>query len=281
MTYPVLRSIWSGIGVFFSEDCKVTLEVKPGKVEDSVVHLKNRRNELIICKPPFFHLRDKEHQIPTTGIIRNESSLYMIEHLFALFLFFPEFQFEVNFEGKECPMLDGSAKPFYDFLQKASFHLGLKQKVKQFTVDSEGEWHANEVIYQWQPSDHFEIDYCLKYNQIIQKYHFQTEPSGLNEFMAARTFIEEKQFQKMQNMGYLLKAGPENGIMFKTNSNESKFELLNGEPLRFENEFAMHKVLDFMGDLALYQFALPRLKISITNGGHFTNHQFIERILNV
>jgi UDP-3-O-acyl-N-acetylglucosamine deacetylase len=56
-------------------------------------------------------------------------------------------------------------------------------------------------------------------------------------------------------------------------------KLVHGEPLRFSDELARHKILDLLGDLLLWNGKLPKLKIQIVNGGHFLHHKLLERIV--
>ncbi len=41
----------------------------------------------------------------------------------------------------------------------------------------------------------------------------------------------------------------------------------------------MHKILDLIGDLSFICPALPRVRIEITNGGHVSHRQIMEKII--
>ena len=45
-----------------------------------------------------------------------------------------------------------------------------------------------------------------------------------------------------------------------------------------QDELARHKVLDLLGDLALNGLALPKLRLTIRNGGHALNHLLLDRL---
>jgi UDP-3-O-[3-hydroxymyristoyl] N-acetylglucosamine deacetylase len=60
----------------------------------------------------------------------------------------------------------------------------------------------------------------------------------------ARTFGYKADEQKLRDMGLIRGAGPENAIILGAGGPE------NG-PLRFDDEYVRHKVLDLIGDLAL------------------------------
>src|SRR5438093_13607549 len=53
--------------------------------------------------------------------------------------------------------------------------------------------------------------------------------------------------------------------------------ILNQEPLRFDNEFVRHKILDFLGDL--YLLGRPALGHFVSiKSGHATNVRFVQRL---
>jgi UDP-3-O-[3-hydroxymyristoyl] N-acetylglucosamine deacetylase len=57
-----------------------------------------------------------------------------------------------------------------------------------------------------------------------------------------------------------------------------EFSILNPEGLRFPDEFARHKVLDAVGDLAL--FGLPVLgALSAVKSGHAMNQALVRKVL--
>ena len=58
------------------------------------------------------------------------------------------------------------------------------------------------------------------------------------------------------------------------------FPLLHPESERVDQEPVKHKILDLLGDLALLDLALPRLRINIRNGGHALNHLLLEQLQN-
>jgi hypothetical protein len=86
---------------------------------------------------------------------------------------------------------------------------------------------------------------------------------SLEEFAAARRTTEST------------KANPE-----ELSGNE--FPLLHPEHFRLPDEAARHKILDLIGDLALSGqargLALPKLRLTVRNGGHALNHLLLDHL---
>jgi UDP-3-O-[3-hydroxymyristoyl] N-acetylglucosamine deacetylase/3-hydroxyacyl-[acyl-carrier-protein] dehydratase len=66
-----------------------------------------------------------------------------------------------------------------------------------------------------------------------------------NEIAAARTFVFYEDVKPLMEKGLIKGGSLENAVVIRDDTTLSK------EPLRFENEFVRHKILDIIGDLAL------------------------------
>ena len=78
-----------------------------------------------------------------------------------------------------------------------------------------------------------------------------------NEISRARTFGFFEEVEQMQKLGLGRGGSLDNAIIIKGD------EVMNKDGLRYDNEFARHKVLDAIGDMALAGMALR---------GHFEGH---------
>ena len=65
------------------------------------------------------------------------------------------------------------------------------------------------------------------------------------EIAPARTFVREEDVQPLMDKGLIKGGSLENAVVIREDS------VLSKEPLRFEEEFARHKILDIVGDLML------------------------------
>jgi UDP-3-O-[3-hydroxymyristoyl] N-acetylglucosamine deacetylase len=179
------------------------------------------------------------------------------EHLNAAALAFPNCEFALSAPQEELPLLDGSAKLWKEALNALAaptyLNFYVSQK-KEFEIKMDGR------SLKFTAADALEIEYAI--NRFGQEFHARVQiknPDDLEKIFLARTFIFEQELQtarlseNLRNCGVLLHSGKKN-------------------VLRFENEPAYHKILDFLGDISIYSNALPLGKFFILNGGHELHH---------
>jgi UDP-3-O-[3-hydroxymyristoyl] N-acetylglucosamine deacetylase len=118
----------------------------------------------------------------------------------------------------------------------------------------------------------FEIDFEPPViGQQAQKYSFGTKPF-LEEIARARTFGFARDIQYLQSINLALGASLNNAIGLDDE------KVLNPEGLRFENEFARHKVLDAMGDMMVTGHNILGAYSSFA-GSHKLNHELTVALL--
>jgi UDP-3-O-[3-hydroxymyristoyl] N-acetylglucosamine deacetylase len=92
-----------------------------------------------------------------------------------------------------------------------------------------------------------------------------------SEIAPARTFGYKKDESKLRDMGLIRGASAENAIILGANGPE------NG-PLRFQDEYVRHKVLDLIGDLALAGRRIEGHVVAV-RAGHAMHTAFVARLL--
>ena len=203
------------------------------------------------------------------------------EHLAPVFLMWPSLRFDVhvapgNADGAlaELPMMDGSALPFFHALRKVA---GVPEPLCFYDapVDFTLEFPRGRVSVS--PSDTFEVEYEITRDDGFSSAATLAVYSAEDLYRAfsARTFIFGDDYAKARADGLLAGVDESCGLLIDgaTPNAEccSKF--------RIANEPAMHKILDLIGDLSFICPALPRVRIEITNGGHVSHHQIMEKII--
>jgi UDP-3-O-[3-hydroxymyristoyl] N-acetylglucosamine deacetylase len=88
----------------------------------------------------------------------------------------------------------------------------------------------------------------------------------------ARTFCFRRDIERMQAMGLARGGSLENAIVV------DDFSILNPEGLRFPDEFARHKVLDAIGDLALLGLPVVGALVAVKSG-HAMNQALVRKVL--
>lgn len=173
----------------------------------------------------------------------------------------------ITLNGPECPIMDGSAAMFVDAIvaKGMQVQVALRKYIKilrAVTVRSNDSFAALEP-YNGRSLD-LEIDYD---NKVIgrQRMIFDWTPKKYVENVSrARTFGFMKDAVVLRQAGYALGSSLENSIVMEND------KIMNSTPLRYEDEFVRHKLLDAIGDLALGGMPLYG-RFRSYKGGHALN----------
>ena len=125
------------------------------------------------------------------------------------------------------------------------------------------------------PSNVFSIHCAIDFRHPLitdQKFGLEVNPKTfLKDIAQARTFGFVRDVEMLRSRGLALGGSLENAIVV------DDFHILNPEGLRFPDEFVRHKILDAIGDLAL--FGMPIVgQLHATKTGHALNHKLVRRL---
>jgi UDP-3-O-[3-hydroxymyristoyl] N-acetylglucosamine deacetylase len=181
------------------------------------------------------------------------------EHLSAASLAFPNCEFALHAPQGELPLLDGSAKLWKEELSSNLKDTGYDTRMNFYIPrKKEFEMAIDERYLKFAAGSKLEIEYII--NRFGQEFKANAKiPEDLEKILLARTFIFEQELQSA-NLSENLRGC---GLLLQSDKNSD---------LRFENEPAYHKILDFLGDISLYSNALPCGKFTVFNGGHELHH---------
>jgi UDP-3-O-[3-hydroxymyristoyl] N-acetylglucosamine deacetylase len=175
----------------------------------------------------------------------------------------------VEIDGPEVPIMDGSSDAFVAAIDQAGIvtldeqrrYIKVLKPVRVVRGDAFGELLPNDRGLRLEVA--IEFDHPLVGHQScdmdIDAATFRRELSR------ARTFGFMKDVAKLWSAGYALGANFDNTLVI------SESRVLNSDGLRFADEFARHKALDAIGDLALAGAPLMATYRSM-RGGHKLNH---------
>jgi UDP-3-O-[3-hydroxymyristoyl] N-acetylglucosamine deacetylase len=209
-----------------------------------------------------------------TSLMKKGVLISTTEHLLSAFTGLGVDNAIVELDNLELPILDGSALPFVDLIQKAGIRKQRRPR-RYLKILREVEMREGNKFISVYPADTYSVSYSINFpHPLIGKETFQLELSNgsyLKNIAAARTFGSRADEKAMRNMGLIRGASRENCIVLTRDGIE------NG-PLRFPDEFVRHKVLDLVGDLAL--LGKPILgKILADRAGHAMHTALVSRIL--
>ncbi|MBX3568440.1 MAG: UDP-3-O-acyl-N-acetylglucosamine deacetylase [Rhizobiaceae bacterium] len=155
----------------------------------------------------------------------------------------------IEIDGHEVPVMDGSAGAFVEAFDQAGIEeLDTKRRyirvLKPVRIDSGSSW-AEFRPYR---GTRFEVEIDFDSPAIgRQAFAIDMDAASFRRGVSrARTFGFMRDVEKLWAAGFALGSSLENTIVIGDDD-----RVINMEGLRFADEFARHKTLDAMGDLAL------------------------------
>ncbi|MFL6443196.1 MAG: UDP-3-O-acyl-N-acetylglucosamine deacetylase [Candidatus Sulfotelmatobacter sp.] len=209
-----------------------------------------------------------------TSLMKKGVFISTTEHLLSAFIGMGIDNAIIELDNLELPILDGSAKPFVEMIQKAGIRKQRRPR-KYLKIARELELREGDKFIAVYPANSYSVSYSINFpHPLIGKETFEVElrnGSYLRQIAAARTFGSREDEQAMRNMGLIRGASRENCIVLTRDGVE------NG-PLRFRDEFVRHKILDLVGDLALLGKQVLG-KVVADRAGHAMHTALVSRIL--
>ena len=260
----------SGIGLHSGKTVGLTLRPAP---EDTgiVFYVNNGGGPKRLTPTP--------QSVVATGLAttlgNGEATVSTVEHLMAAVRGLEIDNLRIEVEGAELPIMDGSAGSFVLLLRSAGLEtLQRPRRVlrikKPMEFEQDGKWIRAE------PYDGFLVDYAIEYaHPLIGRQTLEldlTPESFVRRVAKARTFGFLKDVELMHRHGLALGGSLDNAVVL------DEYAVVNPEGLRFKDEFVRHKILDFIGDMALLDAPLQG-RFSIHCSGHALNNAFL-RVLD-
>jgi UDP-3-O-[3-hydroxymyristoyl] N-acetylglucosamine deacetylase len=209
-----------------------------------------------------------------TSLMKKGVFISTTEHLLSAFIGMGIDNAIVELDNLELPILDGSAKPFVEMIQKAGIRKQRRPR-KYLKIGRELEMREGNKFIAVYPANSYSVSYSINFpHPLIGKETFEVEltnGSYLRQIAGARTFGSREDEQSMRNMGLIRGASRENCIVLTRDGVE------NG-PLRYRDEFVRHKILDLVGDLALLGKQVLG-KVIADRAGHAMHTALVSRIL--
>ncbi|MDR2676843.1 MAG: UDP-3-O-acyl-N-acetylglucosamine deacetylase [Endomicrobium sp.] len=211
-----------------------------------------------------------------TIIEKNNVKIYTIEHIMSACFALGVDNLIIELNSSEPPILDGSAKMFTEILING----GVKKfdTFKEYYVLEEPVYFKSDKtkIYAY-PSEQLEIKCTIEFDHPFLKFQrmdFENLSKNfyLTEIASARTFCFDYEIETLRKKGLALGGSMDNAIVIALDG------IHNEEPLRYEDEFVRHKILDLIGDLYLAGKSI-KAKIIADKPGHNNNINFLRQFL--
>ncbi|MDE6207823.1 MAG: bifunctional UDP-3-O-[3-hydroxymyristoyl] N-acetylglucosamine deacetylase/3-hydroxyacyl-ACP dehydratase [Muribaculaceae bacterium] len=234
-----------------------------------------------------------------TVIGKGEATVSTIEHAMAALYASGIDNCLIKVDGLEIPILDGSAKPFFDAIK----NVGIVEQVsdKDFFYVK----HKVEVVdpetgskLMLLPDDEFSVDVKVNFDSKVLANQYATldHMTDFGEEVAwARTFVFVREIENLVHAGLIKGGDLDNAIVIyeypKTQEELDKladamgvphhdageFGVISTTPLHAANEPARHKLMDLIGDIALIGRPLKG-RVIATKPGHTINAQLTKTL---
>jgi UDP-3-O-[3-hydroxymyristoyl] N-acetylglucosamine deacetylase len=210
-----------------------------------------------------------------TTLLRRGVLLSTVEHLLSALRGSNIDNCFIEIDDLEIPIMDGSSEDFLSLIEKA----GIQEQdtPKRFLqILKRVVFEQGDRKMSIGPSDKFEIECVIDFAHPFinkQRYHFAMENGSFGrEIASARTFGFTAEIEMLRQANLARGGSLDNAIVLTPDG------MLNETPLRFQDEFVRHKILDIIGDFAL--LGMPILgKITAEKSGHAVHASLMAKLL--
>jgi UDP-3-O-[3-hydroxymyristoyl] N-acetylglucosamine deacetylase len=259
----------SGVGVHSGEP--VSMRIGPAAADTGVVFRRvdggdNARGEI---RASIANIGTTEL---CTTLVGHGWSVSTVEHLLAGLSGLGIDNAVVEIDGSEVPVMDGSSAAFIEAIDEAGV-VPLKKARDYIRVLRPIRVEIGQSYAELRPYDGRRLEIELDYaHPIVGRQRFATDVTAdlfRREMASARTFGFLGEVEGLRARGLARGASLENALVIGDKA------VINPEGLRFSDEFARHKAVDALGDLALAGAPILGSYRSY-RGGHSINARVLE-----
>lgn len=263
----------SGVGVHTGE--KISLTLNPAPTNTGIVFRRIDLNPHIEIPATLDNIGDTRFNTCLTS--KEGIRISTIEHLMSAFAGLGVDNAYVDLTGAEVPIMDGSASPFVFLIQSAGIHTQDEPKKfirikKTVRIEDGDKWAMLE------PYEGFKVSIMINFEHpVIQRSQqavtLDFSQTSFTKISRARTF------GFLSELDYLVKKDLALGASLDNTVALDDSQIMNEEGLRLGNEFALHKSVDAIGDLALLNHPVIGA-YSAYKPGHSVNNLLLNSLLS-
>ena len=265
-------AIFAGVGVHSGQHVRVC--IRPAPAGSGVAFIRT-------------DISDRDNRIQARGdavvqtqlgtVIGNDAGVRVstIEHLMAAFAALGVDNAVVELDGPEVPIMDGSAGPFVDIIDRSG--LRRQEAARSYIEILETiEVREDEKRAALSPSEQFEMSFEVAFDSKAigrQKIDLVMDEAAFRaEFADCRTFGFAAEVDALRAAGLARGGSLENVVVIEGD------EILNPEGLRRPEEMVRHKAIDALGDL--YLLGAPLMgRFEGLYSGHGVNNALVRALL--
>ena len=235
----------SGIGLHKGDIINLTL--KPSKPNSGITFIRTDIEGDLAKRSILANYKNvSDTNMCTT--IKNETDckISTIEHLMAALSGSGVDNIDIEVNGPEVPIMDGSSKQFIDLIENSGL-VKLSKKRKFLKITKKIEIIDGDKKCSLSPDKNMKFFASIDFSDKVigkQEVLINLEKFSFKDNVSkARTFGFMRDVEALRMSGLGLGGSLDNCVIIDNN------EVINAEGLRFENEFVVHKLLDAVGDI--------------------------------
>lgn len=260
-------------GIGLNTGNKVRLKFKPSPPNSGINFVRVDLEKKPIINAELANVVDMSKSPHHTSLGSPDILIQTVEHIMAALTGLRIDNIVIEIDSDELPAMDGSSLPFAEALKQAG--VVEQDAPRRHFLIREPIWAESDSAYiAVLPSNELRISYTLNYdNSSIKSEYLNlvlTPQVFEKEIAPSRTFCLQKEVDELLSIGLGKGANYENTLVV------SESGVIKNK-LRFEDEFARHKILDLLGDLSLLGFSIKGHIIAVRSG-HNLNIKLIQKI---
>ena len=269
-----LKKAVSATGVGLHNGEKVVMTLKPAEIDTGIVF---KRADL--PGAPEIHATPdavKDTRL-CSALEQNGARVATVEHLMSALAGLGVDNIVIEVNASEIPIMDGSSGPFIYLLQSAGIVEQAAPK-KFIRIKKTIEIKEADKWVKFEPYHGFKMEFTIDFAHPV----FENSGKKVSLDFADNSYIKEisraRTFGFMHEVEYLRANGLARGGSLDNAIVLDEYRVINADGLRYEDEFAKHKVLDAIGDL--YMIGHPLLgAFTAYKSGHALNNQLLRALL--
>ena len=262
-------------GVGLHSGAEISMTLKPAPLDTGIVFARIDKGNVQF---PALYDRVFDTTLGTSLGEKGGVSIGTVEHLMAALWGCEVDNVLIELDGPEVPAMDGSAAPFVALIEETGT-VGQGGRRGVIKVARRVEVVDKERSIALIPTDNFSVDLSIDFKHkaiACQSSFFDGSPlSFKTDISGARTFGFAKEVEALRAAGLAKGGCLENSIVL----GDEDTGIINKGGLRYENEFARHKVLDCVGDLYLAGRPLVA-RVVAHRSGHELNNAILRELFS-
>lgn len=273
ITQKTLKHPIRATGIGLHSGVPVTMRLCPATPDTGI---RFRRTDVLDVDPIVPATWDRVTETRLCTMLSNADgvSVGTVEHLMAALAGCEIDNLEIEIDGPEVPVMDGSSAPFV-FLVDCAGIVEQDAPRRALRVLKSVSVSDGERVIRIDPAPMFAVTMCIDFPHAAvgrqEKELTLVNGTFRRELASARTFGFLDDIERLRALGLARGGSLDNAIVIGRDG------VLNAEGTRFPDEFVRHKILDCVGDLSLAGAPIMGM-VTAHRSGHEINNRLLHAL---